>query len=86
MDERFTALGNERFEADGATFVRNRETPDIWDANYVSQVTASTREEIERLLERVAGKQFMFADLGETELRGFEDPVRLYDLRWREAG
>ena len=22
-----------------------------------------------------AGKQFMFADLGETELRGFEDPV-----------
>ncbi len=28
----------------------------------------------------------MFADLGETELRGFEDPVRLYELRWREAG
>ncbi len=23
---------------------------------------------------------------GETELRGFEDPVRLYELRWREAG
>ncbi len=22
----------------------------------------------------------MFADLGETELRGFEDPVRLYEL------
>ncbi len=36
--------------------------------------------------ELAAGKQFMFADLGETELRGFEDPVRLYDLRWREAG
>ena len=29
----------------------------------------------------------MFADLGETELRGFEDPVRLYELRWgREYG
>ncbi|KKK50700.1 hypothetical protein LCGC14_3122380, partial [marine sediment metagenome] len=26
-----------------------------------------------------------FADLGETELRGFEDPVRLYEVRWREA-
>ena len=35
--------------------------------------------------ELAAGKQFMFADLGETELRGFEDPVRLYELRWREA-
>ncbi len=32
--------------------------------------------------ELAAGKQFMFADLGETELRGFEDPVRLYELRW----
>jgi len=35
--------------------------------------------------ELAAGKQFMFADLGEAELRGFEDPVRLYELRWREA-
>ncbi len=34
--------------------------------------------------ELAAGKQFMFADLGETELRGFEDPVRLYEVRWRE--
>ena len=36
--------------------------------------------------ELAAGKQFLFADLGETELRGFEDPVRLYEVRWREAG
>jgi len=28
----------------------------------------------------------MFADLGETELRGFEDPVRLFEVRWREEG
>ncbi len=35
--------------------------------------------------ELAAGKQFMFADLGETEMRGFEDPVRLYELRWREG-
>ncbi len=34
--------------------------------------------------ELAAGKQFLFADLGDTELRGFEDPVRLYELRWRE--
>jgi len=34
--------------------------------------------------ELAAGKQFMFADLGETELRGFEDPIRLYEVRWGE--
>ncbi|MCH8815240.1 MAG: adenylate/guanylate cyclase domain-containing protein [Chloroflexi bacterium] len=32
----------------------------------------------------VAGKQFMFNDRGETELRGFEDPVRVYEARWGE--
>ena len=34
----------------------------------------------------VAGKRFLFADRGETALRGFEDPVRLYEVRWREEG
>ncbi len=29
-----------------------------------------------------AGKQFLFADLGETALRGFEDPVKLWEVRW----
>ncbi len=33
--------------------------------------------------ELASGKQFMFADQGETELRGFEDPVRLFEVRWR---
>jgi class 3 adenylate cyclase len=32
----------------------------------------------------VAGKGFMFADRGEVALRGFEDPVRVYDVRWRD--
>ena len=31
-----------------------------------------------------AGKDFLFSDLGETELRGFEDPIKLWELRWRE--
>jgi class 3 adenylate cyclase len=35
--------------------------------------------------ELAAGKQFLFADLGETALRGFEDPVRLYEVSWRES-
>jgi class 3 adenylate cyclase len=32
----------------------------------------------------VAGKKFLFADLGETVLRGFEDPVRLHEVRWQD--
>jgi class 3 adenylate cyclase/pimeloyl-ACP methyl ester carboxylesterase len=32
----------------------------------------------------VAGKGFLFHDRGETALRGFEDPVRLYEVRWQE--
>ena len=36
--------------------------------------------------ELVAGKAFLFADRGETALRGFEDPVRLFEMRWREEG
>ncbi len=31
----------------------------------------------------VAGKGFLFADRGEAAMRGFEDPVRLYEVRWR---
>ncbi len=35
--------------------------------------------------ELAAGKGFLFADRGEVALRGFEDPVRLYEVRWREV-
>ena len=34
----------------------------------------------------VAGKRFLFSDRGETEMRGFEDPVRIYEVSWRRAG
>jgi class 3 adenylate cyclase len=34
----------------------------------------------------VAGKEFLFNDRGDAELRGFEDPVRVYEVRWREQG
>jgi len=36
--------------------------------------------------ELCAGKGFLFTDRGETALRGFEDPVRLYEVRWGEEG
>jgi len=32
----------------------------------------------------VAGKDFLFADHGEAEFRGFEDPVRVYEVHWRQ--
>ena len=34
----------------------------------------------------VAGKDFLFSDRGDVALRGFEDPVRLYEVRWRKEG
>jgi len=34
--------------------------------------------------ELAAGKEFLFADTGEVALKGFEEPVRLYEVRWRE--
>ena len=35
--------------------------------------------------ELTAGKDFLYADRGDVALRGFEDPVRLYEVRWRKA-
>jgi class 3 adenylate cyclase len=32
----------------------------------------------------VAGKGFLFADRGDVALRGFEDPVRLFEVRWQD--
>lgn len=32
--------------------------------------------------ELAEGKNFMFGDRGATALRGFDDPVRLFEVRW----
>lgn len=53
IDEFPIYAAGERFEADGAVFVRNRSIPDKYYANHVEQVTASTPDEIARLGERV---------------------------------
>jgi class 3 adenylate cyclase/pimeloyl-ACP methyl ester carboxylesterase len=34
--------------------------------------------------ELCAGKGFLFADLGDHELRGFEDPSRIFEVKWKE--
>jgi class 3 adenylate cyclase len=33
--------------------------------------------------ELAEGKGFMFGDRGEVALRGFDDPVRLFEVRWQ---
>jgi len=35
--------------------------------------------------ELVKGKNFLFADRGEATLKGFDEPVRLFEVRWREG-
>jgi class 3 adenylate cyclase len=32
----------------------------------------------------LSGKKFLLADRGDVVMKGFEDPVRLYEVRWRE--
>lgn len=32
----------------------------------------------------LSGKKFLLADRGEVVMKGFEDPVRLYEVRWHE--
>jgi len=34
--------------------------------------------------ELAAGKGFLFADIGEVVPKGFEEPVRLYEVRWQD--
>ena len=36
--------------------------------------------------ELAMGKGFLFGDIGEVVPKGFEEPVRLYEVRWREEG
>ncbi len=34
--------------------------------------------------ELAKGKDYLFADRGEASLKGFDEPVRLYEVRWQE--
>jgi class 3 adenylate cyclase len=35
--------------------------------------------------ELVRGKGFLFVDRGDVTLKGFDEPVRLFEVRWRET-
>jgi class 3 adenylate cyclase len=58
--------------------------------NEAARITA-TAEGGEILVSNVVrelakGKDFLFADRGETSLKGFDESVRLFEVRWREEG
>ena len=40
----------------------------------------------EPLRHLLTGKSYVYADRGETMLKGFEDAVRLYEVRWSDTG
>lgn len=52
VDAALMSMGCECFEADGATWVRDRQFPDIYDANHVSAISASRAGEVDRILAR----------------------------------
>jgi GNAT superfamily N-acetyltransferase len=64
------ALGNETFELAGAKFVRNRETPNIYDSNHVTRVRARTPAGIDELLAAI-DREFAF-----TQHRRFDVDYR----------
>lgn len=49
----YAMLGNEVFDADGATFVRNRACPNRYDSNFVTDIRCRDAAELARLMERV---------------------------------
>ena len=65
-----------------------REQDDLFGTSVQLARRICDRAEPEQILasnvvrELVAGKGFLFAEQAETELRGFEDPVRLFQVRW----
>jgi class 3 adenylate cyclase len=57
--------------------------------NEASRITAAARGgEIlaaNVVRELAKGKGFLFHDRGETSLRGFEEPVRLFEVAWQHG-
>lgn len=52
LDAQLMSMGCERFEAEGATWVRDRQFPDVYDANHISAISATTADGVDRILAR----------------------------------
>ena len=81
VTQKMFELGNERFEAEGALFVRNRSMPALHEANHVSRVSAATPQAIGRLLARAerefAGLPHLRFDLDADTPTAFEARLAL---------
>lgn len=66
------------------------EEDDLFGSSVIAAARIATQAQGGEILvsnvvrELAAGKGFLFADRGETVLRGFDDPVRLFELRWKD--
>src|SRR3990172_11387533 len=56
----------------------------IWAARIAALAQGGEILAANGVRELAEGKGFMFGDRGEVALRGFDDPVRLFEVRWRE--
>ncbi len=58
--------------------------------NEAARITATAKGDeilVSNVVRELAkGKGFLFADRGEANLKGFDEPVRLFEVRWREEG
>jgi len=69
---------------------RNLNVRDIFGETVILAARVAAQAEGGQILaslgvrELCAGKGFLFSDRGDVALRGFEDPVRLFEVRWRE--
>jgi GNAT superfamily N-acetyltransferase len=72
IDDANHRLGNEVYEAAGATFVRNRQAPDIYDANHVASIRVTTDAQVDELFRRVD------EDFADCAHRRFDTDHRTY--------
>jgi hypothetical protein len=58
--------------------------PSSWHRSVAAKAGAGEILIPEPLRHLLTGKSYVYAERGETMLKGFEDAVRLYEVRWRE--
>jgi class 3 adenylate cyclase len=68
------------------------EDDDLFGASVIAAARISAKASGGQILvadvvrQLVAGKGFLFSDTGEHDLKGLEEPVRLWELRWEGQG
>jgi class 3 adenylate cyclase len=68
------------------------EGDDLFGASVIAAARISARAKGGQILasdvvrQLLAGKGFIFGDQGEHSLKGFDEPVRLFEVSWRESG